>query len=364
MGNIYQPTSLGITAPSGGFQTGGWYSGRQYWNGTLSEPNVIHPESNQQGAGAAVNPTVVAASASLQGKTPEQFNTYFAQESAKAANVAPAGNINPTGSPTGAPTTEGSGLGMQPQAGIDLPSLYTKLYENAGINTLQEDYSTKQKQFAEAKAKNNDNPFLSEASRVGRESKLQKSFDEQTANLLSDIAMKKADVEMQLNLATKQYDINTQAAKTALDQFNSLLSSGALNNASGQDIANLTRTTGLSSTMIQSAIKANKTKGASTSTYSDGSNDYFVTIDNEGNIINKQLVGPSKPSAQTNTAQKTDYVTWAKTDADAGKTLDDLMSYYQGYLDKQNIWDLYMARNYYKNTPEQIKAAKKQWGIT
>lgn len=56
----YTPQQLGISAPPGGFQTGGWYQGRQYWDGTLSEPGVIHPLSNQQGAGQAVSNEVIA----------------------------------------------------------------------------------------------------------------------------------------------------------------------------------------------------------------------------------------------------------------------------------------------------------------
>ena len=60
---VYSPESLGIKAPSGGFLTGGWYSSRQYWNGTLSEPGVIHPSSSQQGAGQAVSNEVIAQTA-------------------------------------------------------------------------------------------------------------------------------------------------------------------------------------------------------------------------------------------------------------------------------------------------------------
>jgi len=56
----YSPQSLGIKTPSGGFQQGGWYSGRQYWGGTLSDPGVIHPSSNQSGAGQAVSNEVVS----------------------------------------------------------------------------------------------------------------------------------------------------------------------------------------------------------------------------------------------------------------------------------------------------------------
>lgn len=77
MANKYTAEQLGIKAPSGGFQTGGWYQGRQYWNGTLSDPGVIHPESNQQGAGQAVNPEVNAASAKAQGVSVKDFNTYL-----------------------------------------------------------------------------------------------------------------------------------------------------------------------------------------------------------------------------------------------------------------------------------------------
>ena len=54
MADLYSPESLGIKAPSGGFQEGGWYNGRHYWGGQLSDPGVINPISNQQGAGQEV----------------------------------------------------------------------------------------------------------------------------------------------------------------------------------------------------------------------------------------------------------------------------------------------------------------------
>lgn len=50
------PESLGVKAPQGGFQTGGWYSGRMYWNGTLSDPGQFHPESDQAKQGAVATP--------------------------------------------------------------------------------------------------------------------------------------------------------------------------------------------------------------------------------------------------------------------------------------------------------------------
>lgn len=78
----YSPQQLGISAPAGGFQTGGWYSGRQYWNGSLSDPGVEHPESNSATAGKAVNQEVRAASAAAQGVSIQDFNTYLSNASA------------------------------------------------------------------------------------------------------------------------------------------------------------------------------------------------------------------------------------------------------------------------------------------
>ncbi len=82
---IYTPEQLGIRPPKGGFQTGGWYEGRQYWNGTFSDPGVIHPWSNQQGAGQAVSQEVRAQSAAAQGVSLQDFNAYL--ERASVTNI-------------------------------------------------------------------------------------------------------------------------------------------------------------------------------------------------------------------------------------------------------------------------------------
>ncbi len=83
MANKYSPEQIGVKAPSGGFQTGGWYGGRQYWNGTLSDAGVIHPDSNQQGAGSAVSDSVNAQSAVAQGSSVQNFNQYLSDLSVK-----------------------------------------------------------------------------------------------------------------------------------------------------------------------------------------------------------------------------------------------------------------------------------------
>src|SRR3990167_4593757 len=157
-----------------------------------------------------------------------------------------------------------SGISAQTfnQPTIDLPSLYEGLYAKSGIKDIENELSTKSKAYTERVAKIKDNPYLSEATMTGRLKKLDEKFNDDTANIRNDIATRKADVETQLNIQTKQFDINSNQVKQAWDQFNSLLSNGALDNASGEDIANITRATGISSSMIQSAIGVSQAKNA------------------------------------------------------------------------------------------------------
>jgi len=307
----YTPESLKIKAPTTGFQQGGWYNGRQYWGGTLSEPGQIHPASNQQGAGQNVDNAVIAQT------NPNNVAYIEAQRAQASANpTTPAqtystpnqGLVSTPTQSTGSSMTGGYSSVQTPA--INLPDLYSTLYSSSGISDLQKTYSDQEKAFIEAKAKINDNPFLSEASRVGREAKLTTLFNDRTANLKNDIAMRKADVETQMNLQLKQFDINSQQAQNALSQFNTLLSMGALNNASGEDIANITRSTGISSSMIQGAINASKAKNVKTSlkTFTDNNGNVSAVIidENTGAIVKQTSLGQIDQSkkATTETAKE------------------------------------------------------------
>lgn len=346
----YDPTKIGVPAPSGGFQQGGWYSGRQFFNGTLSDPGVIHPESSQQGAGQAVSQEVV--------KQTNPANVAYIQK--QNPQAAP-----PINQPAGG-TDMGGGAGM---AGgvttpptIDLQALYTGFSDKAGISTIQKTINDKTASFNEAQAKINDNPYLSEANRVGRIQKLTMDFNNNIKNDHDALAMKQADVKLQLDLASKQYDINSQASKDALSQFNSLLSMGALDNASGTDIANLTKATGLSSSMIQSAIKTTRDKNTPTSTvsYDDGTHSGFAIINSKtGDIIKKQDVALSKPKVTTNNDKKAYYMEALRKDAAGGAKLNQIFSIYQGYLSPDEIYQLYNANSKYGPDKGDIKNLEK-----
>jgi hypothetical protein len=193
----------------------------------------------------------------------------------------------------------GAGVNMMAQPTINLPELYKSLYQGSGISSKEQELATTAQQLAAAKAKINDNPFLSEATRVGRIAKLDSLYNDSVGNLQSEIAMRKADIETQLNLQTKQFDIQSQQAQQSISQFNSLLASGALDNASGTDIANITASTGISSDMIKSAINNRRLSNLTTTTqtFDDGTNEGFIiyTLDQSGNIVNevKKVTGQS-----------------------------------------------------------------------
>lgn len=307
----YRPEQLGIKPPAGGFQQGGWYSGRQYWGGTLSDPGVIHPSSNQQGAGQAVSEEVNRQSDVAQGLKPGTIENYLREERVKqqqanpapawtppvqAPTVAPRQFTPPSFSDTGSNESGWDGSLMPTeQVGIDLPQLYESMYKKSGIEDLQNKLSEQEKAYIEAKGVINDNPFLSEATRVGRIAKIESLYNERTANLRGDIATKKADIETQLNLELKQMDLRSDATQLAWQQFNTLLSAGALDYASDEALANITRQTGIPSSMLKSAIHTRTKEDVQTSVIQSEDDNGNVTVSvvntKTGEIINQQSLG-------------------------------------------------------------------------
>ena len=353
-------------------QQGGWYDARQYWGGTLSEAGVINSQSNQQGAGQAVSPEVNRQTSVAAGLAPDANQQYIEQQKQVAAAAGqPAVSTAIPGAGAGTPGAgAGAGIGMTAAPTINLPDLYKTLYASAGISDLETKLSDQDKAFADAQSKINDNPFLSEATRVGRVAKLQTDYNNNTANLRNQIATKKADVETQLNLETKQFDINSQAARDALSQFNTLLGMGALDGASGDDIAMITRTTGLSSAAIQSAINANRAKNVQTqvitSTADDGTVTATVINSDTGAIIKSTSLGKvgnaqngsvTQIKAQEEEQNRQNLITSVKN----YNNLRDIVSSFQGVMSIDEIYRLYNLNSPFgkaKETLEQVQEGK------
>jgi hypothetical protein len=359
---VYTPSQLKITPPKEGFQTGGWYSGRQYWNGTLSEPGQEHPESSSASAGQNVSNAVIA-------QTNPANVAYIASEKAKAAAnpVTPQTSSQPTMTPQSTGATTDLSAGITSPETINLPQIYQDLYKSSGISEIEANLSEKTKGYNEAVAKIKDNPYLSEGDMTGRLKKIDDKFNADAAALKNDIATKKADVETQLNLQTKQFDINSTVAQEALTRLNTLLNMGALDNASGETIASLTRSTGISSDLINSAVAANKAKNVKTQVITSTADSGEVTISvvntDTGAIIKQTSlgkVGNAQTGAKTTEAEKEQYYKDnLVSDASKGVTLSDMFKIYGSVLDPQTIYNLYNINSIYGAAKESAKELEK-----
>lgn len=300
MAGIYTPDQLRIKPPPGGFQQGGWYEGRQYWNGTFSDPGVIHPWSNQIGAGQEVSKEVVQQTNPANWDYLQKLKQQPQPTPVMTVNQPPFSNVSSISIGSTSSTGNLSGLLNQiQQPTIDIKGIYESLFNQSGIKDLQNKLSQLEKDFNTQMSKINDNPFLSEANRVGRARKLTEDFQREYQRISGEIATKKADIETQLNIQLKQFDINSEQARQAREQLNFLLQSGLLAGATDQDIANITKATGISSEMIKAAIQKQKEENRKTvvKEWDDGVNQGFVVIDAlTGEIINKQTIAASKPS--------------------------------------------------------------------
>jgi len=346
-------------------QQGGWYDGQQFWGGSLSNPGQINSQSNQQGAGQQVSNEVIAQT--------NPANVAYVQQQQQQRQQADGGSaVSPavgSGGSTGGGGI-GGGIAADPNT-PNLPDLYSSLYASKGITDLEKQLSDQQAGYNKETSTINDNPWLSEASRTGRIAKLTTDYNNNSAGVRSDIATRKADIETQIGIQTKQFDINSQAASAALQKFNTLLSLGALDNASPDDIASITRSTGLSSGAIQSAIKAGQEKNSPTSViqFDDGTNQGFEIINPKtGEVISKQVVAASKPtkatkgsSSDTNNLKPADYISYLQQDASSKSkySLASLVQNYQKYVPIDKIYQIYnqvSPNGKAKETLAQVKA--------
>ena len=345
----------GQPAPQGGFKTGGWYSGYQYWNGTFApQAGVIHPASDQPGAGETVSEEVNVAGDVAVGNAPGTNQEYIDEQN--ALNNPPPSTPSTPGAGTPGAGTPGGALTPE-QEEVDFQAIYKNIQENSGVKALEDEYLEKERIFIENKGKINDNPFLSEATRVGRERKLTELFNDNTANLQNKIAMRKADTEMMMNLQLKQIDFNSQQSQLAFEQLNSLIGMGAFDNASGELIAEWTRKTGLSSDIILSAVKASKKANVDTQIITSTADSGEVTISvinsQTGEIINQSSlgnVGNAEGGGGGSTAGNTEAQFMQSADTIKGKDINgqwwgefpQLVANYAPYYSLEEIYSLYL----------------------
>lgn len=355
-------------------QTGGWYDGQQYWNGSLSQPGQINTQSNQQGAGGLVSKEVIAQT------NPNNVAYIDAQRAKMNLTPSPTSGVpSVTNTPTGAvPTTATPSGGLSGLTGafsnkpsIDLPNLYNSLYQSSGITEQEASLRDKEAKFLKAKGEISDNPFSSAGMVDQRLQRLQRKYDEETLPIRNEIETKKADIETKLNLETKQFDINSETAKNALSYFNTLLSAGALDTATGEDIAQITRATGLSSSIIKSAVDSRKQSKAETQVITSTSDDGTVTATvinpktgdivqqtSLGKVGNKQGSGSGLSVSQQQEADAQANRTSLASDVQRGATLSQVVGHYGGVLTIEEIYRIYNTYSPYGKAQESLEQVK------
>jgi hypothetical protein len=250
------------TAPAGGFEQGGWYNARQYWDGTFSEPGQIHPK-NPNGGGGMVSAEVNAATSAAAGKDPGANQTY----------------INSLYSnPSGGAGNGASNSGSAGAAGV--PTESQKAYDE-----LNSSMNNKRAEADKRRSEVNENPFLSESSRVGRIAKID--------SMLNDTL---ATDQIQLNNLEKRVAEEKAAAKPDYQIFESVDDAGntiytTIDKKSGKMV------TQTNAGKVSKATKASSTGGggetgtptkATISAFNTDASavDWSQETDSEGNVVN------------------------------------------------------------------------------
>lgn len=254
--------------------------------------------------------------------------------------------IAPVTADTGIPGVDGASLGFGAAAGgtpasIDFNKLYEQGMTSPELVALEKQLADKDAAYSAATTNINDSPYYSEATRTGHIAKLNQTYQIDKQNLVDQIAQKKADVQTKINIAKMQYDVTQQEYQNNIQKLNLLISSGALANASGTDIAQIAVATGISTSMVKGIINKMKADAIKPELFTDSETGKVTAIDPAtGKVLYSTQV--STPKVDTTTSDKQE----AKFDADVRWGIEQLQKgmdwktvYTQLYTKYKNIGD-------------------------
>ena len=273
---------------------------------------------------------------------------------------------------------------------FDLIGATNAVYNTPAIQAANKAISDRQQASADAQANINDNPFYSDAERTGQLSKETTQADNDITVQQNILANLNSQAAIQLNAAQGQYNIDDTAYQQKLTNFQNLVSSGALDNASASDLAGMAVSTGIPISMIQSMQSVSKAKDTPAgqspqliqSTDNQG-NLTLLAVDSNGTVLNQTTIagagkaatykgqpvgdtpggnstggnstgGNSAPVSATKqaAADKAAAPSSLTEDVKNNKmTLGTAMGLYQQYgMTKQKIYDIYVSNTPYKQS--------------
>jgi len=203
--------------------------------------------------------------------------------------------LSQAGAEGGSGLAGGSGLGAGQPAGIDLNKIYENELNSPELQSLQSELDIKKQARDAAEGDINDNPYYTEATRVGKISKLNQRANNEITTLQSQIDQKKADAQVKVNIANQQYNIEDKQYQNNIQKLNLLISSGAIVGASSKDIADIALATGMSTDMVKSIVNTTKQGQVQTSVSSatDDNGNVTVSVINSktGEVIAQNSLG-------------------------------------------------------------------------
>lgn len=233
-------------APAGGFQNGGWYEGRQYWNGSFGAPGVIN-NPNQVGAGQPVSSEVNRQSDVAQGLPVGTIDNYLAGETAKYYNT---GGQPPTSSDQVTPmlndfqASQMSGdvmtrMGqlkdaLTPGAAptpINRVNEFNNLRTQYGVANLEQELTNINKQIADVQTLNEQRQYKAETGQValgvigGRQTEIQRqtqiqldSLNRAKSVMVDELNMKYGIIDKMINFMGLDYQDAVAAYDKAFDR--------------------------------------------------------------------------------------------------------------------------------------------------
>lgn len=169
-------------------------------------------------------------------------------------------------------------FGSDNASGINLQQIYDQALNDPELKALEDELNAKKRARDEAEADINNNPYYAEATRVGKIEKLNQRANDEINTLQSQITEKRADAQVKVNIATQQYNIDSQEYQKNLQKLNLLISSGAITGASSSDISQIALATGMSTDMVKSIIETTKAGQVQTSVLSATDDNGNVTV--------------------------------------------------------------------------------------
>lgn len=378
---------LGIKPPSKGFEDNGWYDGYNYdaASGTFADVRgQVWSQNNPAARGSMVSDEVNKQSAAAQGKTEQEFKTYLqgSNPTPAAQNAAAAAKRTTTGgggqSSLSGGTSVGAGAGS---SSFNVTETYDKLRNELGIDQLKSDVDAKQaeitarrERLAEAQATINENPWYAEATRTGKLRRLEEQAQADITNIEREQALLQAKVdeanrqlETKTNLGVQQYNIDRQSRADAVAELNTLISSKA--DLSGINIGDFAARTGMSADTISALVAATQAEEIDPDVIqsTDDSGNVTVTVidKNTGAIVGQQKLGRIGKADSTGGGKASEaeisryYMDNLRADVAAGSGVRQVFQLYSGYLDPNQIIQIYNANSPHgaaKESAEELAA--------